>query len=238
MAMMPRKGFTLIELLVVISIIAILVALLLPALRSARQAARTTACASNMRQLVLAYNVYVNDSGDWVYPMGRRDGWREEIWHPLLDTVLGHIGSESAVQTHGGEWEMLESQVWRCPENWAETSGFVSGAQTKVAAGRSGIVGSRLLRTKDGRLRRQQEVTASFSQTAHMMESSRLHYYETGSSTYNFNWNHLPTRGYFGHNGGQNVVFLDGHIEHVRAEHPMFSGIWVNRHPWLTGERP
>lgn len=55
-------GFTLIELLVVISIISLLVAILLPALGSARKAARLTACASNVRQMGLALNMYAQDN--------------------------------------------------------------------------------------------------------------------------------------------------------------------------------
>jgi len=56
-------GFTLVELLVVIAIIALLIALLIPAVQAGREAARGIACASNLRQIMVATQAYTSARG-------------------------------------------------------------------------------------------------------------------------------------------------------------------------------
>lgn len=60
-ALHPCTGFTLVELLVVIAVIAVLAALLLPALSRAKMAAWRIQCVSNLHQIAVSLNVYVED---------------------------------------------------------------------------------------------------------------------------------------------------------------------------------
>ena len=86
-----RHGFTLVELLVTISIIAALVGLLLPAVGASREAARSTACASNLRQIGLALQNYVSASGGRLLPLKVDDATRiaGTLANPTQDTYPG-----------------------------------------------------------------------------------------------------------------------------------------------------
>jgi len=81
-------GFTLIELLVVIAIISVLAAILFPVFAKVREKARQISCASNMKQLGLAFVQY-SDDYDGSYPVGpghRGGGWAGAIY-PYVKSV-------------------------------------------------------------------------------------------------------------------------------------------------------
>jgi prepilin-type N-terminal cleavage/methylation domain-containing protein/prepilin-type processing-associated H-X9-DG protein len=59
--MKRRKGFTLIELLVVIAIIGILAAMVFPVFARARESARKVVCLSNVKNIALAFQMYLSD---------------------------------------------------------------------------------------------------------------------------------------------------------------------------------
>jgi len=101
---MVRRAFSLIELLVVISIIAVLAGMLLPAVGLVRNAARTTACASNLRQLGLVTATYANDS-QGLLPVGATNPYKYS-WYHYLAAVLNDCDVSQVTSLPG---------VFRCP---------------------------------------------------------------------------------------------------------------------------
>lgn len=88
--MTTRRAFTLVEMLVVIAVIALIAAMLLPALSKARQSSRRAACASNLRQLSVALNIYAGENeGD--YPqITRTNHWPSQLYRSYenLDVLV------------------------------------------------------------------------------------------------------------------------------------------------------
>ncbi|MEY2407887.1 MAG: hypothetical protein QOF48_557 [Verrucomicrobiota bacterium] len=84
------KAFTLVELLVVIAIVALMAALLLPALANAKHSAARTRCASNLRQLSLAAQLYWDEHDNISFPyLGSTTNGGDVWWFGWLERWNG-----------------------------------------------------------------------------------------------------------------------------------------------------
>jgi len=111
MQIRPAKAFTLIELLVVIALMAVLAALLLPAFGRAKESGRGIACLSNLHQIGIALQLYVQDNSNRL-PYMRDKSLTNTNSLPSPDLVLSNY--------------LGNAQVLRCPsdsKNLFQTTG-------------------------------------------------------------------------------------------------------------------
>jgi prepilin-type N-terminal cleavage/methylation domain-containing protein/prepilin-type processing-associated H-X9-DG protein len=180
-----QTGFTLVELLVVIAVIAILAALLLPALAGAKESARRARCASNLKQIVLAANIYA-DENDGHFPAQPDDG--------------------VAVSAAGGDgrnyYDLLMPQannpdVWLCP------------SADKGPGRLLGYHMNGLIITTNG-LR--DTAIAEPSQTLLIAETGYRRLYDQAYLRPDHAASYLYDRPQRNHSGGSNAGFVDGHV--------------------------
>src|SRR5438477_4440847 len=110
-----RLAFTLIEFLLVIAIIAILAGLLWPALSKAKQKATQAGCMSNLKQISLGLQMYLDDHID-VLPgpcySGARASYDKNSGTELIYYIANFVGSPPPASVTG---KPLVVDVFVCP---------------------------------------------------------------------------------------------------------------------------
>jgi prepilin-type N-terminal cleavage/methylation domain-containing protein len=242
----PRRGFTLVELLVVIGIIALLISILLPALNRARDTAIALKCQAQLRNFGQATAMYVNDNKgalpvwrvdapvipyDWSYrPINGGGGPWPYSYMQMLGAYLTRINSS---------WDQNQ-EVFRCPssdsvplggsDSFMRTIPYVThaysvrltwGAQSpnwsEIGTGWPKITQAK-----------------SPSETIQMGDANNWEIawawlypgYRSAPGGAPVGW-HGPKR------DGYSRLFLDGHVELIRHDHPSIANtdagtLWIN----------
>jgi prepilin-type N-terminal cleavage/methylation domain-containing protein/prepilin-type processing-associated H-X9-DG protein len=207
-----RRGFTLIELLVVIAIIAILAAILFPVFAKAREKARQSSCLSNVKQIGLAVLQYCQDYDETL---------------PFLKVDAFSTGTPASVTFAGfsikNNWTILTTpyikndQIWICPStrvpsyfvnsHLATTNGSYAyyPPATGIALGKIPAPAATPMLADNNQV-----------------DGKTCPGYDDMTRYQNYCAGNLGDT----HNGGGNIVFVDGHAK------------WINcraRYDWVQG---
>lgn len=218
----PRGGFTLIELLTVIAVIGILAAIIVPVLGRVRVKAASAKSASNLRQLAVALNTHVAETG-------RVTG--SQIFDVQLAPYMGFkrgVNGQFAMATEAFFTHPREESTPRiagAPRRSYAQNNRYSGATDDRALGESGTVGKRYTRIPTpSRVMIYTERTGPGNPGGCVGQGSFTGIHCTNHDPVTMagsaDWDTAPN----GTPGVFNYAFVDGHVETRRFNDPQMIG--------------
>jgi prepilin-type N-terminal cleavage/methylation domain-containing protein/prepilin-type processing-associated H-X9-DG protein len=215
----PRgeHGFTLIELLVVIAIIGILSAMLLPALGRAKATAQRAGCTSNLRQLGLGTQIYVDENSGcgFKYSSGNTNGgtlywfgWIQGTSVPEGQRAFDLATGALYPYLRGGSVRLCPSPAWSSAQFKLKGTNVIFSYGCNLAlfapAAKTAVNFSRINRPAD---------------TAWFADAAQVNTFQAPASVshpmfeefYYVNTNEATA--HFRHANNANVTFADGHVD-------------------------
>jgi prepilin-type N-terminal cleavage/methylation domain-containing protein/prepilin-type processing-associated H-X9-DG protein len=215
-----KAAFTLIELLVTIAIIAILAALLLPALSKSKDKAQGVTCASNIKQLAIAWLLYADENAELFVnnhgvpeTLARRQTWANNVqdWLASDDNTNLTFLSDSKL----GPFANHATKIYKCPSDRqpAPNGERIRTMSMNAMVGNPGELTNRF-----------NPLYLQFYKSADVPQPSNFFVFlDEQADTLNdgffvnrlddYMWGNVP--GSY-HNGSMNLSFVDGHVESHR----------------------
>lgn len=213
-----RAAFTLMELLIVIAVISVLTTLLLPALAQAKARAKSSRCFSNLRQLAIATQLYVDDHQEAL-------PWSERYWTAPSNQGFDFVDPR-APTFHENFYAQLraytgvDQALWCCPSAKEDKSLTVPGDVSPLLGymGNMYVVGVRVSEWPEARPKRVFELRAP--SLARAFTDNGANWQGASSAvTSRSIFSTTPVTPAILHDGGINAALADGAVRHVsRAE--------------------
>jgi prepilin-type N-terminal cleavage/methylation domain-containing protein/prepilin-type processing-associated H-X9-DG protein len=209
------RGFTLIELLVVIAIIAILAAILFPVFARARENARRTSCASNLKQMGLAYAQYTQDY-DEKFP--HADGSGQDVFNGQLQPYIKSLQLSRCPSAKNANEQAYSVNVWIWTNDGLSIAAIPSTSEL-IAAGDGAQIGGggttrQYFNNHSGNF-----WSGGFPWGAGA-DPNQIHLYNAAWDVDPGGWTGDPHNGdgmvRYRHLEGANFVYADGHVKWAR----------------------
>lgn len=230
---MRKHAFTLMELLVVLAVMALLAGILLPVLARARESARKATCQSNLKQIGMAFQLYLNDY-DAHYPCnGDPNLWMGRNWRVPIQDYLPGGRMRSLPPGYRDSIQVKHSEVLLCPsdsramQSWERTSYAYAAAFFHSAQQMDGLAS---LLANSTCANASAIVSALRALPTWAQNESAVVFPAQKALVAEWLSNHEPFAGdcgFWSWQGSANYLFADGHVKYLRRRQitPAINGL-------------